>query len=294
MQFAQPFTPSFFRRLQQLKIRTRKAMLGSRQGAHLSHRRGQGLEFADYRPYTEGDDFRHIDWGVYARTDRVYVREFRAEQDLNVLVLLDTSASMNYPEGENKFSLARDLAIALGYIALSDGDSVRFGLLGQKLSQRFAGQKSLGRIMTELQGTEPGSGAVDMLHEIRAAIAQQKLPGKCFFISDFLFETEAQIAALALLRAKNFDITVIQILAPSELALDVNQTQMVVDAETGELLELSLDKSSVKEYRLELARHVELLEQHCLKSGIAHLLVSSSEELPDIVLNRFPQAGVLR
>ncbi len=293
MQFAQPFTPSFFRRLQQLKIRTRRAMLGTRQGAHLSHRRGQGLEFADYRPYTAGDDYRHIDWGIYGRTDRIYIREFRAEQDLNVLVLLDTSASMQYPEGENKFGLARDLAIALGYIALSDGDSVRFGLLGKKITQRFAGQKALSRIMTELQKTQPG-GAVDILHEVRGAIAQQRTPGKCFFISDFLFEAEEQMAALSLLRAKNFEVTVIQILAPGELSLDVAQTQVVVDAESGELLELSLDKASAKEYRLELAKHVEQLEQHCLRSGIAHLLVSSAESLPEVVLTRFPQAGVLR
>ena len=97
MELNEPFTPSFFRRLQQLKIRTRRALLGSRQGTHLSQRRGQGLEFADYRPYTAGDDYRHIDGGIYGRTHRLYVRELRAEHDLNVLVCLDASLSMAYP-----------------------------------------------------------------------------------------------------------------------------------------------------------------------------------------------------
>jgi len=80
------FTPGFFRRLQQLKIQTRRSYLGSRSGSHISKRRGHGLEFSDYRTYVPGDDFRHIDWGVYGRTDRLYVKEFREEQELQVLL----------------------------------------------------------------------------------------------------------------------------------------------------------------------------------------------------------------
>jgi len=99
----EPFSPSFYRRLQQLKIRTRRSFLGSRQGSHLSPRKGQGLEFSEFRPYTPGDDYRYIDWGVYGRTDRVFIRQYREEQDLNVMVMLDASASMAYPEDEGKF-----------------------------------------------------------------------------------------------------------------------------------------------------------------------------------------------
>ena len=104
------FTPGFFRRLQQLKIKTRRSYLGSRQGSHISKRRGHGLEFSDYRSYVPGDDFRHIDWGVYGRTDRLYVKEFREEQELQVLFLIDTSQSMGFPEAEGKFEFAKDLA----------------------------------------------------------------------------------------------------------------------------------------------------------------------------------------
>ena len=178
MALADPFTPSFFRRLQQLKIRTRRSFLGSRQGSHLSKRKGQGLEFSDYRPYAPGDDYRHIDWGVYGRTDRVYVREFREEQDLNVLVVLDTSASMGYPQGERKFESARDLALSLGYVALTDGDSVIFSMLGQQNTPRYSGPKALSRAAKALYDVSP-QGSFSLTSELRAAIARHRIPGKC-------------------------------------------------------------------------------------------------------------------
>ena len=287
-----PFTPTFLARLQQLKIRTRRSFLGSRQGSHESIRRGQGLEFSDFRPYVPGDDFRHIDWGVYGRTDRLYVKQFRAEQDLNVLVMLDTSASMALPSGEGKFELARDLALALGYITLVDGDTVTFSLLGKKNSPRFSGHRALSRAISELRSVVP-SGRIDLLQEVRASLAAQRLPGKCFLISDFLCESDTQYAVLDLLRSRNFEVTVIHLLAPSERRLPLELPEVVEDAETGEVLELSLDQESRREYALRLAELVERLERYCRGVGIAHLLVSSDESLSDLVLTRFPNAGVL-
>jgi len=293
MQLSAPFTASFFRRLQQLKIRTRRVLLGTRQGTHITNRRGQGLEFADYRQYTPGDDFRHIDWGVYGRSDRLYIREFRAEQDLNVIILLDVSKSMAHPTGSGKFELAKNLALSLAYIALSDGDSVVLGGIGKKLSPKYVGQKAISRAAAGLKDLRADAD-VDIVQGVRAAIAQQRLPAKCFFISDFLFEASVQFEALDLLRARNFDISVVHILAPSEIQLDLNQTGYFVDSETGDALEMTLDKSSQKEYAMKLAEHVESLERYCRSAGISHMLVSSEEALSDIVLTRFPAAGVLK
>jgi uncharacterized protein (DUF58 family) len=289
----EPFTPSFFRRLQQLKIRTRRTFLGSRQGSHLSLRKGHGLEFADFRPYAPGDDFRHIDFGVYGRTDRLYVRQFREEQDLNVIVLLDTSASMGFPADQGKFILARDLALALGYIALTDGDTVTFSLLGQRNTPRFIGPRSLNKARKELLTAQP-QGSFNMLNEVRAAVAGQKIPGKCFFVSDFLFSLDDQFATLDHLRARNFEISLLQVLAPSEIKLELEKGQLVVDAETGTEVELALDKSSREEYALSLAEHIESLERYCYKAGIDHLLVSSDQPLADIVLGKLPEIGVLK
>jgi len=290
----EPFTPTFFRRLQALKIHTRRSFLGSRQGSHISNRRGHGLEFAEFRPYTAGDDFRHIDWGIYGRSDRLYIREFRDEQDLNVAVILDTSASMAHPAGESKFELARDVALSLGYIALSDGDTVTFSLLGQKNSPRYTGARAISRAINELKKVKP-EGSHSMLEETRAAIARLKLPGKCFLISDFLFDSEEQFAMLDLLRAKNFEIVVLQILAPSELRLELALSDAVlIDAESGEKLELALNASSRKEYARALAEHIERLEFYCQKAAIPHVLISSESSVSEVVLNRLPQIGLLR
>ena len=289
----EPFTPSFFRRLQQLKIHTRRAFLGSRQGAHRSLRKGHGLEFADFRPYAPGDDFRCIDFGIFARTDRLYVKEFREEQALNVIVLLDSSGSMSYPEGEGKFDLSRSLALALGYIALTDGDSVTFSLLGQKNTPRFSGPRMLRKAASELEGIKP-KGKLNMLAEVRAAVQGQRIPGKCFFISDFLFAPPEQFDCLDYLRSRNFEICVIQVLAPGELKLPPKMDEIVVDAETGEELELSLDHSSTEEYAVKLAGHIDNLQRYCHGASISYLLVSSEQSVSEVVLNRLPAIGVLK
>lgn len=287
------FTPSFFRRLQQLKIHTRRSFLGSRQGGHLSLRKGHGLEFSDYRLYTPGDDFRHIDWGVYGRTDRIYVRQFREEQDLHVLMLLDASASMGYPKGERKFELAKELSLALGYVALTDGDAVNFCFLGQGLTPTYVGPGSLHRAAKALEDLE-AKNSFDFPTEVRAAISRQKVTGKCFFISDFLIPNEETFRAIDLLRAKNFDISVIQILAPSELSLDLGPGDaLVIDAETGEEVELIIGAGSRETYAKMLSEQVAELEDYCAKAGIRHLLVSSKEELTDLVLTRLPELGLL-
>lgn len=287
------FTPSFFRRLQQLKIRTRRSFLGSRQGSHLSHRKGQGLEFSDYRQYAPGDDFRHIDWGVFGRTDRLYVREFREEQDLNVMVVLDCSSSMAYPEGEKKFELARMIALALGYVALTDGDTVTFSRLGQRNSPRFSGPRAVQTAAQFLNEATP-QGSFDLKAELRGAVSRHKIPGKCFVVSDFMQPADTIFKAIDVLRYRNFEIALIQVLAPGELELKLDRGLAVIDAESGEEIELALDGSSAQEYKVKLAQHINALERYCIRYGISHLLVSSDEQISDVVLMRFPQAGLLQ
>lgn len=289
----EPFTPSFFRRLQQLKIRTRRSYLGSRQGSHLSKRRGHGLEFAEFRPYTPGDDFRHIDWSVYGRTDRLYVKEFREEQDLNVSIMIDASASMAFPEAQSKYVLACQLAVALGHVALTDGDTVTLSLLGSETSPRYIGPRALAKARTFLSSHHP-AGAINFPAEVRRALSRLRIPGKCFLISDFLLPLPEQFAAFDYLRAKNFDISLLQILSPQELALDTALNDyVVVDAESGAEVELQLGERSKADYAALLADHVAQLEQYCRRADIVHLLLSSADDLAGVVLTRLPALGLL-
>ena len=294
------FTPQFYRRLQQLKIRTRRAYLGNRQGGHVSLRKGYGLEFSDYKLYTMGDDFRNIDWGAFARSDRLYVKQFREEQDLNVVFLIDGSASMAgmlpYEGTSPKFAFCSKLALALGYTALTDGDTVSFSVLGQKSSQKFAGPKSLPKAEKFLAGIKPG-GNIDFAREIGSAVARLRTPGKCFIISDFLCGVEEVIAGVKLLIGRNFEVVLFQVMDSSELNLNSEFTKFaskVADAETGEIIDLALDEKSKREYVKVLADHIEQIEQFAVKSGVPHVLISTDENIEQVVLQRLLGLGLLK
>src|SRR5271169_384195 len=118
------FTPEFIARLEHLRIKTRREYAGLGKGSHLSPRRGSSLEFNDYRHYSTGDDFRYIDWGLYGRTDKLYIKLFKEEEDLLTYIFIDASASMGFPVKDRKFAAAITIALALAYVALSSGDRV--------------------------------------------------------------------------------------------------------------------------------------------------------------------------
>lgn len=290
--FQDPFTPQYYRRLQQLTIRTRRAMLGSQQGVHVSARKGQGLEFAEYRPYVPGDEFRHIDWGVLARTDKVFVKQFREEQNLTVVLIVDGSASMKYPENSYKYEYASFLALSIACIALSDGDAVQVYILGGDRSPKFRGIRTLPRVKSFLLDHTP-EGEVNLQRELPAALAQQKLPGSCFVFSDFLYPQEDLINGLDALRSRNFEIKLIRVAAADELTLSIPEDAVLIDAESGEELEVGLGADSARQYMLALADTIAWLESYTTRYGINHLLVPTNASLTDVIIRDFTQRGIL-
>lgn len=288
-----PFTPQYYRRLQQLTIRTRRAVLGSQQGVHVSARKGQGLEFSEYRPYVPGDEFRYIDWGVLARTDKVFVRQFREEQDLTVMLLVDGTASMGVPEESYKYEYASYLALSIACVALSDGDSVQVAILGGARSPKYRGIRSLSRVKSFLFSHTP-SGSVDLPHALRAALATQKHPGAAFFFSDFLYPQAVLESGFDTLRSRNYELSFICVAAPSELRLELPDDAILVDSETGEELEVGTDGETARLYALQLAERVGWIERYAHRYGIHHLLVPTSAPLADVVVRDLPQRGILR
>lgn len=284
------FNQNFFKQLQQLQIKTRKNYLGLRQGAHLSPKRGHGLELADFRPYAPGDDFRHVDWGAYARSERLYLREFREETELNILMLIDASTSMAFPEKSSKFELAKNLALALSYVALQTGDAVRFAALGNASSANFKSPRSFQKIVSFLNKQETKS-QVDFTREIRKSLASAKIPGKCFVFSDFLFDSEAIFSGLDLIRAKNFEISLVQILSPNEARLEYGEGLRLQDSETGEELEFASSANLQKEYAEVLSKHLAELENYCAKGQIPLASILSGSDLKSVLFEVFLQKG---
>ena len=184
------FPTDFLTRLEYLSIISKRVFRGSLLAQRRTMQLGSGIEFSDHREYSPGDDFRYLDWNIYARHGDLLLKRFQEEQDLHVAILLDTSSSMFF-SGDSKIQMSKSLAISLGYVALSDGDSVIVSLLGNKNTPRYTGQRAVSRLQKEVLQAEE-SGNFDFEKEIIAAASKLKMPGKCFVISDFLFSQEAQ------------------------------------------------------------------------------------------------------
>lgn len=296
------FTPQFLARLETLRLRSRRQFVGSRPGRHISPRRGAGLEFADYRPYTPGDDLRAIDWKLYCRTDRHYIKLFQAEEDLYTSLFLDLSASMAYPVGDEKYAAARNLTLALAYIVLAGDDAVKLHALTSDETEpatpflrgrrRFV---QLHDFCTRLQPRgqpHPPTALAGHLHALHR-------PGKAIWVSDFLFSIEMFQASLKLLRAANFDLSVIQVLGRTETDPPlVPAGARFVDSESGGSALIRFDARAKKAYVERLERHSRALRSACHQAGVRYAqLVTGAQALGDVhdfVLRELPALGVLR
>src|SRR5574341_1539915 len=214
----EPFNPRFLTQLETLRLRTRKEFLGSQTGSYSSPRRGTSLEFADYRRYAPGDDLRYLDWGIYARTDRLYVKLFREEVDLFAYIFIDGSASMAYPTREDKFLPASHVALALSYVILANQDHVKLHLLQEPTSASpfYRGRRRMADCVKFVTAAKP-AGALDLAASLNEHLQRLRRPGKAILISDFLIPAQAYQQGFNLLRAFNLDIAAIQVLARQEV-----------------------------------------------------------------------------
>jgi uncharacterized protein (DUF58 family) len=291
------FTPQFMARLETLRIRARRRFLGSRPGGHLSLRRGAGLEFADYRHYTPGDDPRYIDWKLYSRTDRLYIKLFQEEEELYTYLFLDLSASMTYPAEDDKSGAARDIVLALAYVVLASNDAVKVHALSSGTKEYatpfFRGRQRLLDVADFLGAHQP-AGKVDVPVALARHLQTIHRPGKAIWVSDFLFPTEVYQAGLNLLRAANFDLAVIQVLGHAEVdpPLAPGGARMV-DSESNETALVRFDAQAKKEYVRRLEQHNRELRSFCHQTGAHYALFTTGQDLQQFVLRELPALGML-
>lgn len=287
------FTTGYIKQLELLRLRSRRTYLGLRQGGHLSIKRGHGLEFADYRKYELGDHPRSIDWGVYARSDKLFVKRFQEEQDLSVLVMVDSSASMRTPIEEGKWQRAKDIALSISYIALMQQDNLSVAALGSFISPRYFGLKSIHHL-AELFNSANTSQNIDLVKEVQKSAAKVRFPGVAVFISDFFMPFEQLRNAFNILRSKNLDITAIQVLGPSDInPLQEYDSAIAVDSETGEEISLSLDAEARDQYSRHLLAHNTQLQAFLKESKINYALALSQKDLGEFMLKYLPEIGLI-
>jgi len=293
-----PFTPHFLTQLETLRLRTRKEFLGSQTGSYSSPRRGTSLEFADYRRYAPGDDLRYLDWGIYARTDKLYVKLFREEVDLFAYVFIDASASMGYPSRELKYLPATHVGLALSYVILANHDHVKLHLLqeqsGNKASPFYRGRRRMTDCVNFATAATPG-GSLQLAPALGDHLKKLRRPGKAILISDFLMPAASYQPGLNLLRAFNLDIAAIQILSRHEVDPRFpNGSLALIDSETAQEIKYQWNPGALRDYQSKLAHHNAGLRSFCHQSGIHYSLYVTDRDLSEFVFATLPAIGLFK
>jgi len=293
----------FLKKLERLTLVARKPFIGQLKGDKPSPKHGSSVEFADFRSYTPGDDFRHVDWNAYGRLDRLFLKMFREEEDLHLYLLVDVSESMRFGEPDTKLDVARRLAAALGYLGLTSLDRVAAAAFTNRLVSRLRltrGRKYVPRLFRFLaEAGEPddseGEREVSPTHlanSLKEFAIRTYNPGICVVISDFLDPGGYREAITALL-GLNFDLNIVQVLTPEELKPDLAGDLRLVDSETGEQREITISRGVLSRYEERAEGYCEELKQFCVGRGCGYSRVLTTDSLEDFVLRRLRRAGTV-
>ena len=283
--------PSLLRRLEALALEVRRAVSGQLGGERRSRRRGQSVEFADFRNYTPGDDFRLIDWNAYARLDRFMLRLFVAEEELPLNIFLDLSGSMDWGK-PNKADTARRLAGAIAYVALAALDRVRLTVFADGPTSGgapYRGRKAAALLFARLQSFP--AGGVTSYEKLVWPIGRQRR-GMSVVISDGLGEPGMEAALSALQRAQQ-EGAVLQLLAPQELTPDWRGDARLRDAETGVEREFTATPLTQGAYARALQQRTDDIERAAHRRGLRFARLSTSEPIDEMVQLTLRRIGLL-
>ena len=284
----------FLARLEQLELVSRKIFLGLMKGERRSKRKGQSVEFADYRNYVKGDDLRFLDWNLYARLDRLFLRLFMEEEDLHFYLLVDNSLSMDFGT-PTKLHFARQVAAALAFIGLVNMDRVVIEAFNERLTQSLPavrGRRSLFRVLDFLQKLEP-AGPSNLREALRAFSIKSSGKGVVVLLTD-LMDKGGYEDALRYLVARQFDIYVIQILSQEETDPEIVGDLKLVDVEDNDEAEITVSGPLMERYKQNLAAYQSGIQQYCNRRGITFLFTSNQVPFDRLVLTYLRQRGLVR
>jgi len=284
--------PELLRRLEALALQVRRSVSGQIAGERRSRRYGRSVEFADFRSYTPGDDYRLIDWNAYARLDRFLLKLFIAEEELPLSLFVDLSGSMDWGM-PNKALAARRLAGAIAYVALAALDRVRvtaFATGPTSGGAPYRGRKAALGLFARLQSF-PAGGAT-AYERLLWPIGRQR-PGMSILITDGLGEASIEPALMALQRARQ-EGAVLQLLAPQEIKPDWSGDARLRDAETSQEREFTLTPLTQASYHKALEQRTEEIRQGTHRRGLRFARMSTGQPVEDMVARTLRQVGLLR
>jgi len=286
--------PAFLARLDGLDWVSRRVLRGKLQGERRSKARGQGVEFADHRPYAVGDDLRFVDWNIYGRLNQLVMKLFLEEQDLTVHIAMDASASMASGDPA-KERFAKRLAAALGYLSLVHNNRVTLsgfaeGLRGQLGPMR--GRATLASMAEFLLSSEE-QGTSQFEASCRQLAAGRTGSGIMVVLSDFFFK-EGFEAGLKRLVSPHYDLYVIQVLSPQELSPTLTGDLRLVDVEDADVAEVTISGALLKFYQRNLAAYCNQIKDFCLRHGAVYALARSTDSVEGLVLNTLRRMRLLK
>ena len=277
------FDEGFLRQLQRLGVLMKLPVRGGLKGGRRSVKRGQPVEFADYRDYALGDDLRQLDWNVFARLEKLFVKLFVEEEDVTITFLLDASPSMAFGRPE-KLLFAKRAAAALGYIALAGEDRVVVTSLTGRSARRQGGLRGSGRVfrlLGNLSSIHPAEGPTDLVASVRHAAAMLSGRGVIVLLSDLLDPGADRV--IRELAATGAELIVLHVLSPEELDPQLDGDLRLVDAETGDGVDVTVDLATIDAYKARLTAWQEGLAAVAAKRRATYAPIGSDLPLADLV-----------
>ena len=296
------FDSAFLAKLERLHLLSRRAFAGQSRAERRSHKLGSSLEFADYRRYSPGDDLRSVDWNIYGRLDKLFLKLFEEEEDLHVYLLIDTSASMRWtatdgrtdaPLRPSKLDLARRIAGTLAYIGLANLDRVNVHYFSENLGDDLGlgrGKSHFHRALQFLDRLPEAAGETDLARSLRAFGQRTKRRGLALILSDF-FDPRGYEEALSFLLYQRFEVQLIHLLDPAELDPRLRGDLRLTDSETGEVYEVTANEGLLRAYEREVQTFLASLESFCRQRQIGYRRATTDEGFEDWTLRTLRSGG---
>jgi uncharacterized protein (DUF58 family) len=274
-------------------VMSRKLLAGKMKGERRSKRRGQSVEFADYRNYVVGDDLRFIDWNIYARLDRLFLKLFLEEEDLSLYVLVDVSKSCDFGD-PNKALYMKKVAAALGYIGLVNYNRVHVSAMSDGIvaeTGALRGRRRVSQMIEFIDKLQPG-GASNLADACKRFALQNRHKGVCVVLSDF-FDKGGYENGLRYVASGKYDLFAVQCLAPQEIEPDLQGDLKLRDVEDDDLAEVSITQPLIKQYKANLNAYCLGLKDYLTRRGGTYLFTSTAVPFDTLVLNYLRERGLL-
>jgi uncharacterized protein (DUF58 family) len=287
------FDSDFLSKLEYLSLVSRRVFRGRLLAQRRTKQLGGGIEFADHREYSPGDDLRYLDWNVYARYGDVLLKRFQEEEDLHVYILLDVSKSMS-SESTEKFDYARRLAAALAYIALADMDRVSILAYADDVKDALPLTRGKDRILSVLrflEALQPAGQATRLRHVANSLVERAQRPGLAVIISD-LYDQQGFREGVDLLRYRRFEPHLVQLHTVAEARPGFLGDIELHDVETGESRKITINERKLKQYQRVFAEFLQSIEKYCRTYSLSCTRTTTDLPFDELVLRMMRAAGV--